>query len=110
MKTIEKPWGREVWWAETEHYLAKIIIVRPGAKLSLQYHKVKHETMYCAAGRGLLQLGDRRITMEPGVAVDIPPGAIHRLEADADSELTVFEVSTPHPEDIVRLDDVYGRR
>lgn len=110
MKTIDKPWGHEIWWAETEHYLAKILSVKAGARLSLQYHKVKHETMYCSAGRGKLQFGERVVVMEPGVAIDIPAGTVHRLEADADSDLTVFEVSTPQPDDIVRLDDAYGRR
>lgn len=110
MRTIDKPWGQEIWWADSEHYLAKILAVKAGARLSLQYHRQKHEAMYCSAGHGKLQLGERTIVMEPGVAVDIPAGVVHRLEADADSELTVFEVSTPHPDDIVRLDDAYGRR
>jgi mannose-6-phosphate isomerase-like protein (cupin superfamily) len=110
MKIIEKPWGREVWWGENEHYLAKILEVNAGAKLSRQYHRVKVETMYCTEGHGTLEFAERMIDMAPGVAVDIPAGTVHRLMAAADSRLIVFEVSTPQPDDIVRLEDSYGRR
>lgn len=107
MKTVVKPWGRELWWAVTDAYLGKILDVKPGHSLSLQLHREKLETLFCARGRGRLTLGDETIPIRPGRSVTIPPGTLHRISAD--TRLTIFEVSTPHPDDVVRLEDAYGR-
>lgn len=107
LRVVEKPWGREIWWAVTDHYLGKRLEVRAGASLSLQFHRWKVETLYLHAGRIRLHLGGRAGELPVGAAVTILPGTIHRVEALHDSVL--FEVSTPHPEDVVRLEDDYGR-
>ncbi|BCV24005.1 MAG TPA: cupin domain-containing protein [Firmicutes bacterium] len=107
MRTVEKPWGRELWWAQTPAYVAKILQVKAGQRLSLQYHKEKLESMYFAAGSGTLILGAETKEIEPGLAVTIEPGTIHRIIASSD--VTVFEVSTPQVEDVVRVEDAYGR-
>ena len=107
MKRVEKPWGFEVWWAVTERYVGKLIHVNQGQALSLQYHNVKHESMYCLHGRGEILLGDEIKILEPGEAVVIPPLTHHRITALSDLE--VIEVSTPELDDVVRLQDRYGR-
>jgi len=104
---VEKPWGREIWWAVTEKYVGKIIEVRGGESLSLQYHREKMESLYFLRGRGTLTLGEDRRPIREGLAVTIEPGTVHRIEAETD--LVIFEVSTPEVEDVVRLEDRYGR-
>ncbi len=106
-RVVGKPWGREVWWAHSPHYLGKLLEVKAGHRLSLQYHRQKHETLYVLAGEGSFTVGDRVIAVRPGTAVALPPGTVHRIEATTD--LTLLEVSTPHPDDVVRLEDAYGR-
>lgn len=104
---MEKPWGREVWWALTDRYAGKILEVRAGHALSLQYHRQKLESMYFLTGEGELWLEGETIPIAPGLAVTIRPGARHRVRAYSD--LTIVEVSTPHLEDVVRVEDAYGR-
>jgi mannose-6-phosphate isomerase len=111
---VPKPWGEERWFARTEHYAGKILILKKGHRLSLQYHEEKHEVQYVESGRIRYTLGsiDRpgeydEMTVEAGTTVVLPPGAIHRMEALEDARF--FEVSTPELEDIVRLEDDYGR-
>ena len=111
-RKVEKPWGYELIYAETEKYAGKILFVFIGHQLSLQYHKVKDETMYVY--RGIIELelhdpqGTRRVTkMSAGESCRIRPGCIHRLTALEDCE--VLEVSTPELDDVVRLEDRYGR-
>jgi mannose-6-phosphate isomerase-like protein (cupin superfamily) len=116
-KYIKKPWGSETIWANTEHYVGKIIFVNAGEALSIQYHNEKDETMYVQSGIGTLYFysmdvdGKLHITetigMTGGKSVHIPPKTIHRLKAATD--LTVLEVSTNHLDDIVRLEDRYNR-
>ncbi len=106
-RVIDKPWGREVWWAVEAAYAAKRIEVRAGHALSLQYHERKHETLYFLSGRLRLRLGDRETEVGPGQVAAVPPGTVHRLEALTDA--VVFEVSTPELGDVVRLEDRYGR-
>ncbi len=106
-RTVDKPWGREVWWAQTEAYLGKILEVRAGHSLSLQYHREKLETLYFHSGRGRLVLGDQVLDIELGRSVTVRPGVPHRIAAETD--LTIFEVSTAFPDDVVRLEDAYGR-
>ncbi|MFH0847546.1 MAG: cupin [Chloroflexota bacterium] len=111
-RKIEKPWGYELVYAETEKYAGKILFVLKGHQLSLQYHKVKDETMYLYRGAAELTLQppqgtSRVVKMSAGDAYRITPGTTHRLTALEDSE--ILEVSTPELDDVVRLEDRYGR-
>ena len=106
-KIVRKPWGREIWYAHTERYAGKVLEVSAGQLLSLQKHNVKHETLYLQSGHMRFTLGDEVFEWLPGTAVEIPPGTVHRLEATEDS--VVLEVSTPELDDVVRLEDRYGR-
>ena len=108
---VDKPWGYELHWARTDRYVGKIIHVNAGHALSLQYHNVKDETIYLWSGRLLFEVreGDRLVQreMRPGDCRHIPPGTVHRMTALEDSD--IFEVSTPELDDVVRLEDRYGR-
>jgi quercetin dioxygenase-like cupin family protein len=110
-KKVEKPWGYELIWAHTERYVGKILHINKGESLSYQYHRVKDETIYLMGGLMELEIGDerRRKTqrLEPGASLHIAPGTRHRMTALEDCE--VLEVSTPELEDVVRLEDRYGR-
>jgi len=106
-KIVDKPWGREVWYAHTDRYAGKILEVDRGHILSLQKHEVKHETMYLQSGRMRFTLNDELFEWNPGEVVSIPPENVHRMEALEDS--VILEVSTPHLDDVVRLEDRYGR-
>ena len=108
VKVVQKPWGREIWYAHNPRYVGKILVINKGHRLSLQYHKVKHETLYALKGRFLLQLGKRRRVVRPGTAFAIPPKTVHRFEARY-GPVTLLEVSTPEVWDVVRLSDDYGR-
>ncbi|MEZ5285434.1 MAG: cupin domain-containing protein [Vicinamibacterales bacterium] len=111
MKRVEKPWGYELWWAQTDRYVGKLIHVNKGQALSLQYHNRKDETIYVHSGRILFEMqeGDTltRRELEPGQAVHVTPPTVHRMTALEDSD--VFEVSTPETDDVVRIEDRYGR-
>lgn len=108
---VEKPWGHELIWARTGRYVGKVIHVRAGHALSLQYHDRKEETLLLWRGRLRFELreGDRARTWEmaPGESVHVRPGAVHRMTAIEDCD--VFEVSTPELDDVVRIEDRYGR-
>src|SRR5262245_59404759 len=108
---VEKPWGYELHWAKTDRYVGKIIHVNAGHALSLQYHNVKDETIYLQSGliRVEMQQAEQREPrdMRPGERVHIAPKTIHRMTAVEDSD--IFEVSTPEIDDVVRLEDRYGR-
>lgn len=106
-KIVDKPWGREIWYAHTDRYAGKVLEVTAGHLLSLQKHRVKHETLYLLTGRIQLTLDTQVLDWQPGQAVSIPPGTVHRMEAIEDSVL--LEVSTPELDDVVRLEDRYGR-
>ncbi|MYE34272.1 MAG: cupin [Gemmatimonadales bacterium] len=106
-RIVDKPWGREVWYAHTERYAGKVLEVDRGHVLSLQKHVVKHETMLLQSGRMLFTLNDAIFEWLPGEVVSIPPGNVHRMEALEDS--VILEVSTPELDDLVRLEDRYGR-
>ncbi|MHB2025406.1 MAG: cupin domain-containing protein [Elusimicrobiota bacterium] len=105
---VKKPWGREVWYAQSSSYVGKIITVEKGKRLSLQFHRKKRETVYSLKGRWLLELDGRRRVMRPGQAADIAPGMVHRFSAPY-GRATLLEVSTPQTDDVVRLEDDYGR-
>ncbi len=112
-RRVEKPWGYELIWAETERYVGKILFVRAEQSLSLQFHNVKDESWYVQSGRAELELAEPGVKITeteivgPGEAFRIRPGTVHRIRALEDT--TVFEVSTPHLKDVVRLEDAYGR-
>jgi mannose-6-phosphate isomerase len=109
---VDKPWGWELVWAETEKYAGKLLFVRAGEALSLQYHEVKEESWLVREGRARLELGELGGELDlrelaPGDAFHIRPGTVHRLTALEDT--LVIEVSTPELDDVVRLGDRYGR-
>ena len=106
-KVVDKPWGREIWYAHTERYAGKVLEVNRGHLLSLQKHRVKHETLYLLTGSIRLTLDGEVMPWLPGNAIAIPPGTVHRMEALEDSVL--LEVSTPDLDDVIRLEDRYGR-
>ena len=107
-KIVKKPWGREIIYADTPRYIGKILVIEKGQRLSLQYHRRKHETLYALEGRCTVLLGGKTRTVRPGAAFVIPPKTIHRFEA-RHGRVTLLEVSTAHAGDIVRLEDDYGR-
>ncbi len=104
---VDKPWGYELRWAVTDRYLGKILHVNRGEALSLQYHERKDECILLQAGLLDMELNGQVHRMRPGDTVHITPGTRHRMTAVEDSD--IFEVSTPEMEDVVRLDDRYGR-
>ncbi|MCD4750661.1 MAG: cupin domain-containing protein [Thermoanaerobaculales bacterium] len=109
---IHKPWGHEEIFAETNTYLGKLLIIKAGESLSLQYHEQKEETLRVLEGKVLFQTGSKTDLLEdcelgPGDVFHIPPGLLHRMVAITDSVL--LEVSTAHIDDVVRLSDRYGR-
>ena len=110
---VDKPWGYELIWALTEHYCGKLLVVRAGHELSLQFHREKDESWYVLEGRAKLEFaaaGEKATTNEvvkAGAAFHITPGTVHRVRALEDT--TILEVSTPHLDDVVRLEDTYGR-
>jgi len=104
---IEKPWGREIWYAHNQHYAGKVVELPAGHQVSLHLHRLKHETLYLLAGRVNVTWGDSQFLLAPGEAVTVPPQTVHRLQALEDS--VVLEASTPELDDVVRLQDDYAR-
>lgn len=112
VQKIEKPWGHELLWAKTNAYVGKVLFVRQGECLSLQYHETKEETLYIESGDCWIETGPdksslQRFRFSPGEVFHIPPGKLHRIIAISDTR--IFEVSTPQLSDVVRLEDRYGR-
>ncbi len=112
-RRVDKPWGHEQIWAHTDRYAAKILVIEPGKRLSLQLHERKHETILVTRGRLLLHLESDDGVMavhelSPGEHRQIPVGRRHRFEASAE-RVELVEVSTPELDDVVRLEDDYGR-
>ena len=111
-RRVEKPWGYELIWAEGTRYVGKILHIEPGQQLSYQYHRQKEETIFLLSGVLELQVafneGPRQtLRLQPGQSFHIPPGLRHRMTAIETCE--VLEDSTPELEDVVRLEDRYGR-
>ena len=110
---VEKPWGYELIWALTDDYCGKILFVKAGESLSLQFHREKDESWFVHSGRAELEMGspgDKSPNSEvvgAGAAFRIRPGTIHRVKALEDT--VILEASTPQIEDVVRLEDRYGR-
>src|SRR3954462_1737661 len=112
IKKVEKPWGHELIWAKTGDYVGKILHIKKGQKLSLQYHREKEETILLYSGKMNFVFEDeagrlQEIPLAAGEAHHIPVGRRHRMIAVEDCE--VFEVSTPQLDDVVRIEDGYGR-
>ncbi len=108
-RLIEKPWGSELLLRLTDSYAVKVLRLRAGCRLSLQYHRVKHETLQLASGRALLETHvDGQITRHTmDQPVEVPPGTVHRVTALEDCE--ILELSSTELDDVVRLEDDYGR-
>jgi mannose-6-phosphate isomerase len=109
---VEKPWGYELIWAATDAYVGKLLHVEAGASLSLQYHEEKRETLHVLDGEIELLIGEdeadlREATVEPGTSIEVRPGTIHRITAVEDAD--VLEASTTELDDVVRIEDDYGR-
>jgi len=111
MRRVDKPWGHELIWAQTARYVGKVLHILAGHRLSRQYHRVKEETLMVQAGEMDLEIGQAEATetrrMKAGDVFHVLPGTIHRMIAVTDVD--VLEVSTPELDDVVRLEDVYGR-
>jgi mannose-6-phosphate isomerase len=111
MRRVDKPWGHELVWAETARYVGKILHIRAGQQLSRQYHRVKEETLMVQRGEMRLEIGPADAVeprlMKAGDVFHVLPGTIHRMVGVTDVD--VLEVSTPELDDVVRLEDVYGR-
>jgi mannose-6-phosphate isomerase-like protein (cupin superfamily) len=111
-RRVDKPWGHELIWAETEQYVGKLLFVRAGHALSLQYHERKDETLHLLRGEMVFLVGPslaalERVPFRAGESFRVRPGTLHRMEAVTDVE--ILEASTPHLDDVVRLEDRYGR-
>jgi mannose-6-phosphate isomerase len=113
VEKTEKPWGHELLWAKTDRYVGKILFIKKGSSLSLQYHKVKTETVMVKSGTLLLEIcednrGSKFLTLNEGETYHIPCLTIHRMSAP-NGDVEVIEVSTPELQDVVRIEDMYGR-
>ena len=111
-RRVEKPWGHELIWAHTDRYVGKIIVIEAGKRLSLQRHVVKDESIYVVSGHLRLTLEDETgtigvVDLEAGDHRHEPTGRIHRFEAIERTEL--LEISTPELDDVIRLEDDFGR-
>ncbi|MEX0892583.1 MAG: cupin domain-containing protein [Gemmatimonadota bacterium] len=111
-RRIDKPWGHELIWAHTDRYVGKILHVRAGHALSVQYHERKDETLHLLRGRLRIWTGAsvaalEEVELREGQSLHLPAGTVHRLEAVTDVD--VLEASTPELDDVVRLQDRYGR-
>jgi mannose-6-phosphate isomerase len=109
---VDKPWGHELIWAVTDRYVGKVLVIEAGRRLSLQRHEIKDESIYVTSGRLRLYLEDdagvvRVEELGPGEHRHVPTGRIHRYEAIERTEL--MEVSTPELDDVVRIEDDFGR-
>ena len=115
-KIVKKPWGREVWFAHTEDYMGKLLIIQPGEQVSLHYHKDKEETMYVMFGiMEVYTVGQEgTIVLQEEVCTEgvfhVEPGQYHSMKCISNPQpVYLFEVSTPHPDDSIRIKDFYGR-
>lgn len=113
VRFVEKPWGHEVIWAHTPLYVGKVLHIKAGQALSVQYHEKKDETIYLLRGEMIYRVGAvaggelTEISLKTGESFRNEPGTVHQMEAVTDCD--VLEASTPHLDDVVRLKDRYGR-
>lgn len=112
MRRVDKPWGHELIWAHTDRYVGKLLHINAGQSLSRQYHRQKDETFLVQSGTLRLEIGPDEarqvLTLEVGESFHCTPGTIHRMVAASDVD--IIEVSTPELDDVVRLEDAYGRQ
>ncbi|TVR63331.1 MAG: cupin domain-containing protein [Gemmatimonadales bacterium] len=111
-RKVEKPWGHEIIWAHTDRYVGKILFVRAGEAMSLQFHEVKDETLHLLDGEIRLEVGRAPRALEScdlkaGESIHIRPGLLHQITALTDCR--ILEASTPELDDVVRIRDRYGR-
>jgi mannose-6-phosphate isomerase-like protein (cupin superfamily) len=109
---VEKPWGHELIWAQTSDYVGKLLHIRAGESLSLQYHEEKDETIFLFSGEMRFWAGPSQekleeVPLSSGDAYRVLPGTVHRMQAVTDCD--VMEASTPFLDDVVRISDRYGR-
>jgi mannose-6-phosphate isomerase len=113
VRRVEKPWGYELIWALTSDYCGKILFIEAGQSLSLQFHRYKAESWLVQIGSAMLELGEaegavmQKAVISAGDAFHYRPMTTHRLTAIDDT--TILEVSTPQLDDVVRVEDAYGR-
>ena len=112
VRTVQKPWGHETIWAHSDRYVGKILHIKAGEALSVQYHERKDETVYLLSGELIYRValeGEelRDVRLRQGESFRIVPHTIHQMEAVTDCD--VLEASTPELDDVVRLTDRYGR-
>lgn len=113
VRIVPKPWGHETIWASTDRYVGKVLHIRAGHALSLQYHERKDETIHLLSGDMIYRVGERvgadlrDVRLKPGESYRNTPGTVHQMEAVTDCD--VLEASTPDLDDVVRLSDRYGR-
>ncbi len=113
VRIVPKPWGHEIIWAVTDRYVGKLLHVRAGHSLSVQYHERKDETIHLLSGSLIYRVADapggalRDVGLKPGESYRNVPGTVHQMEALTDCD--VLEASTPDLDDVVRLSDRYGR-
>ena len=112
VRTVPKPWGHETIWAHTDRYVGKILHIKAGHALSVQYHERKDETVYLLSGEMIYRVQQegelRDVQLRVGESFRITPGTVHQMEAVTDCD--VLEASTPELDDVVRLSDRYGRQ
>lgn len=108
VKTVEKPWGREIWIAVEKEYAGKILEIKKGHRTSMQYHRKKKESMYVYSGELKVERDEGDTVLKKGQVITLAPGEKHRLTALQD--LVLIELSTPELEDVVRVEDDYGRK
>jgi mannose-6-phosphate isomerase len=111
-RRVDKPWGHEQIWAVTDRYVGKVLVIETGKRLSLQRHEIKDESILVRSGRLRLYLEDdqgvvQAHELEAGEAMHVPTGRVHRFEAIERCEL--IEVSTPELDDVIRIEDDFGR-
>jgi len=111
VRVVPKPWGHEIIWAHTDAYVGKVLHIKAGQALSMQYHNIKDETLYLLRGEMTYRVdtgsGLKEVALKAGESFRNTPGTIHQMEAVTDCD--VLEASTPHLDDVVRLADRYGR-
>jgi mannose-6-phosphate isomerase len=112
IRTVPKPWGHETIWAHSEFYVGKVLHIKAGHSLSVQYHNQKDETIHLLRGRMRYRVGEvggtlHEVELSEGQSWRNAPLMVHQMEAITDCD--VLEASTPHLDDVVRLTDRYGR-
>jgi mannose-6-phosphate isomerase-like protein (cupin superfamily) len=112
VRIVQKPWGHETIWALTDRYCGKVLHIKAGEALSVQYHERKDETIHLLSGEMIYRVGERGgelrdVRLCRGESFRITPGTVHQMEAVTDCD--VLEASTPELDDVVRLTDRYGR-